>query len=153
GGHVGLQGQVRFGRIFLSGTGKVALGSVHETLDVGGVSFLDFTGVGTTFFPSGIYAQSSNIGTHSRDQFTFVHELTAKVGVNITKNISAFAGYNFLFINDVLRPGNQIDRVVNLDQSALFGPGVTTGPARPAAQFNDSTFWAQGATFGFELRW
>src|SRR5205823_2905649 len=109
GGQVGIQAQRTFGRAFVNATGKIAAGNVHETVDVGGVSTLDFAGVGTTFFPSGIYAQASNIGHHTRDQFTVVEELTAKVGLNITRNITAFAGYNFLYINDVLRPGNQVD--------------------------------------------
>ena len=56
--------------------------------------------------------------------------------------------------NDVVRPGNQIDRVVNpnivpTDQDF----GVAGGPRRPAPLFNSSDFWAQGVNFGLHFRY
>ena len=50
-----------------------------------------------------------------------------------------------------MRPGNQIDRNLNLTQGAL-GNGALTGVALPAPLFNRSDFWAQGINLGFEFR-
>jgi hypothetical protein len=64
-----------------------------------------------------------------------------------------FAGYDFMYMNSVVRPGNQVDRNINLTQSSVLGYGAINGPAFPAQQFNRTDFWAQGATFGFEFRY
>ena len=53
----------------------------------------------------------------------------------------------------MVRPGEQIDVAVNSTQvptSVLFGP--LTGPARPAFNFRQSDFWAQGLNLGLEFR-
>lgn len=84
-----------------------------------------------------------------------VPEATLNLGANVTRNLTAFVGYNFLYANHVLRPGNQIDRQVNPDQVPGFGgtTGVFAGPARPQPLLNDSDFWAQGINFGLLLRY
>jgi hypothetical protein len=75
-----------------------------------------------------------------------------KFYVLITQHCRAFVGYDFLYWNQVVRPGNQVDRNINLSQSAVFGSGTLSGPATPAPLFGRSDFWAQGITFGLELR-
>jgi hypothetical protein len=49
----------------------------------------------------------------------------------------------------VVRPGNQIDHAVKQTQSL---GGHLVGPATPVPSFNRSEFWAQGLTFGPEIR-
>ena len=98
----------------------------------------------------GFYAQPSNIGKHTRDQFAWVPEVTVNAGFKVNDRITAMVGYNFLWINNVLRPGDQIDPVINPTQ---FPGGTLTGPARPAVPFNDSAFWAQGINFGVQIRY
>jgi len=75
-------------------------------------------------------------------------QLGVNVGYQLTDNVRAFVGYTFLYWNDVLRPGDQIDRVVNTTQSPvnLIGNGLLVGPARPAPIFRESDFWAQAST-------
>jgi hypothetical protein len=74
-------------------------------------------------------------------------------GANIENSFVVGAPAN---LNNVLRPGNQLDRVINGGQSELYsgGPpvGLQGGPARPAAFLNESDFWAQGLSFGLEFR-
>jgi Putative beta barrel porin-7 (BBP7) len=54
-----------------------------------------------------------------------------------------------MYLSSVVRPGDQVDRTVNVANvptSLAFGlPG---GPASPAPQFVRTDFWAQGVTFG-----
>jgi hypothetical protein len=52
-----------------------------------------------------------------------------------------------LYLDDVVRPGTQIDRVVNATQ---IGGGALVGPARPAFGFNSTDVWLYGANFGIE---
>ena len=57
-------------------------------------------------------------------------------------------GYTFLAWSNVVRPGDQIDRVANISQiPPPVGPGTLMGPANPAFNFKDSFFWAQGINF------
>jgi hypothetical protein len=52
----------------------------------------------------------------------------------------------------VARPGNQVDLNVNRFQvptSGFFGRG--TGPDRPAFNFQNSDYWAQGINFGLQF--
>ena len=70
----------------------------------------------------------------------------------ITSHWRAFVGYDFMYWSQVVRPGNQVDRNINLSQSAVFGSGALTGPAYPMPLFNRSDFWAQGLNAGLEFR-
>src|SRR5262249_42452327 len=102
-----------------------------------------------TVSPGGVYSAPTNLGRHTRDRLAYIPEVTFNIGANLTDNISAFVGYNFLWMNNVLRPGDQIDRVINPTQF----PGPVVGPARPSVSFSDSAFWAQGINFGVQVRY
>jgi len=55
----------------------------------------------------------------------------------------------------VLRPGDQIDRGINVAQTvqgAIAGTAATPG-ARPAVSLVGSDFWAQGVNLGLEFRY
>jgi hypothetical protein len=60
------------------------------------------------------------------------------------------AGYTLIVLNDVLRSGNQIDRVVNTSQ---IGGQPLEGAALPAPNFDHSTLVLQGINLGLEYRW
>jgi hypothetical protein len=75
-------------------------------------------------------------------------------GYQLTQGIRPFFGYNWLYLSNAVRPGNQIDRAVNPTQNPLFvPPGTLTGPAAPLANFRTSDFWAQGFNLGVEFRY
>jgi hypothetical protein len=78
-----------------------------------------------------------------------------KVRYDLTPRWQAFVGYDCLYWNQVVRPGNQIDRNVNTSQNVLYSGtgGVLAGPAAPAPLFNRTDFWAQGVNFGIEFRY
>jgi hypothetical protein len=68
--------------------------------------------------------------------------------------VRAVVGYDFLYLNEVLRPGNQIKHNVNLSQNAVLDPngvGTLAGPAQPTPLLTRSDFWAQGVSFGLEF--
>ncbi len=152
GTQVGFAGEYRFDRFFVGGRALVALGVTQEVVNISGTTVLTTPGMGTNTFPGGLLAQTSNIGHHSRDKFGVIPEVGFNVGYQITNNIRAFVGYNFLYWNSVVRPGNQIDTRVNPN---LIPPAVTptSGPSLPGFVFHGSDFWAQGLTFGFEIRY
>jgi hypothetical protein len=154
GGQVGARGEYTMGNFIVSGTGKVALGGTHETIEVRGTSTL-FPNPGPTMsVPVGQFAGPSNIGRRSHDDFAVVPEVELKLGYQLTNHMRATIGYNFLYISRVVRPGSQVDLVVNDSVNPVNGAfGVAPiDPSRlPQPLFNKTDFWAQGLNLGLEL--
>jgi hypothetical protein len=162
GAQVGVRGEWESEWVFASVQGKIALGETHEVVSINGQfadSFPDlYNNFGNTnpfTRSSGIFAQPSNSGRYSRDHFAVLGDIELRAGVNITTNLRAFVGYEFLGLSNVVRPGDQIDRTINTTQVGAGPTGTVptlTGPARPVPLFQTTEFWAQGVSFGFELR-
>lgn len=133
---------------------KIAFGAMHETVDVDGGSILVNRQLVQTSVPGGILALPSNMGHYSRNVFTVVPEVGVNIGMQLTRRIRAKVGYSFLYVSNVARPGNQIDRVVNpnaVPTGSTFG--AAGGPPRPNFTFNGSDYWAHGLNFGIECRY
>jgi Putative beta barrel porin-7 (BBP7) len=133
-------------------TAKLALGDSHESVDIQGYSTQTGPGGINGTFPGGFFAQPSNMGHFNSNQFAIIPSVELKAYVMLTTQLRAFVGYDFLYWNQVVRPGNQIDHNINLSQSAVFGAGVLSGPASPSPVMSRSDFWAQGINFGLEFK-
>jgi Putative beta barrel porin-7 (BBP7) len=155
GGTVGLSRERRRGRWFTSLTGKVSLGQVEQEVTINGAQTVTFSNGATGQFTGGLLAVPGNIGTYSQRKFAVVPELAFNVGVQLTPRCRAFIGYNFLYINSVLRPGQQIDPTIDVTRIPNFPvAGVTAQPIpKPAVPLKDSDFFAQGVSFGFQWHW
>jgi hypothetical protein len=141
----------RHGPIVVDLTGKLALGVTNQVIHTTGSVITSGTGVANPgTFPGGIFAQPSNLGRREFDRFGVVPQLQLKVGYDITPRLRATVGYDFLYWHNVVRPGDQIDRSLNLTQ---FAGGNLAGPARPAPQSQGSGFWAHGVSAGLEYRY
>jgi len=152
GGQIGARLDLVRNHLSASLTGKLALGSTLQEVNINGSATQTGTAAalqGT--FPGGFFTQPTNIGRRTHDEFSLVPEAQVKLGYDILPGWRAFVGYDLLYWTQVVRPGNQIDRNLNLTQSPIFGSGTLAGPAQPAALFNRSDFWAQGLTFGFQF--
>jgi hypothetical protein len=154
GGQLGVDGEFRRNRFFVGGTVKLALGVMHEQVSVNGNTVFLVPGLAPISGTGGLLALPSNIGTRSSNQFAFVPEVGLRLGYNVTDHVRVFVGYNFLWASNVVRPGNQIDPVINRSQQpTAFGPGTLIGPARPLPLFQHTDYWAQGVSFGVEIRY
>ena len=154
GANVGAQAALRWSHWEALLTAKVALGDVHESTVIGGATGITTPGGTTTVTPGGLLALPTNSGTFHRDTFAVVPEIGVRVDYRIGRYLHAFAGYSFLYWSDVVRPGDQIDPTINVNQvptSKSFG--AAGGPSRPAFSFHGSEFWAQGVSFGMEFRY
>lgn len=152
GGQIGARGEWWWNRLTTSITGKLAIGGTHEIANIAGVSQFTSPVSRPLIFSSGNLALPSNIGRHSRTQLGIVPEFAINVGYNITRCLKIQAGYSYLFWDNVLRPGDIIDRAVNPTTLPLLGAGNLVGPTRPAFSFNDKDFWVHGLNVGAELR-
>ena len=152
GGQIGSRITWQRDRFSFDLTGKIAAGVTHQSVDILGASTQTGPGGVNGTFPGGFFTQTSNIGRYTANQFSYIPSVEMKFSWFITSQLRAFLGYDFMYWSDVVRPGNQVDRNINLTQSAVLGTGSLSGPAYPAALFNRSDFWAQGLNVGLELR-
>jgi hypothetical protein len=157
GGQLGARGAIGFGRFSIDGAVKVALGSVEEVSNVSGGNASNVAagpGTAPVLGPGGFFALATNSGHFSRSEFAVLPEVSLNLDYQLTDRTRAFVGYSFLYLSDVVRPGDQIDRVINTTQAPAFGGSAATltGPPLPASQLRGSDFWAHGLNFGVEFR-
>jgi hypothetical protein len=137
GGQLGLQCQYLWRLVSITGAAKVALGDTYEEVRVNG---------NTTVFPvngspvplSGGNFASLQVGRYSTNRFAVAPEAELKIGYQVTPYMRAQIGYNFLYLSNVVRPGNQIDNTYD-------------GATHPLVPMAGSSFWAQGLTLGLQF--
>lgn len=155
GGQLGIRGELNYGPVFLTASSRLALGNVHQELNISGVTLTDFF-FDPVAFPGGVFSQPSNLGAYQRDRFAVLPELNVNLGYAFTPWCRVFAGYSFLYLSNVLRPGNTIDRVINPTTTGFAlqsSDNTPMGPIRPLPIFKGSDFWAQGVNFGAQIRY
>lgn len=153
GGQVGFDWEYRRGRWVLDSRVKIGLGDNHETIDIRGYQILTHANGTQQVFNGGLLALPSNSGHFQRDRFCVVPEIGVNLGYQVTENLKAYVGYNFLYWSNVVRPGDQIDRVLDINQIPNFRTGPPAPQRRPLVPFKETSFWAQGVNFGLEYRY
>lgn len=157
GGQLGLQADLNRGPFFVEMVGKVAFGQNTEVVRIGGETHLVSIGRGPELhrsFQSGMYAQPSNTARVTNSAFAVVPEGTFKVGLKSGDHRRFFAAYNFLYLSDAVRPGDQVDRTLSASQVPLLtGVRPSGWSDRPVAAVNRTDFWVQGVVIGFESRY
>jgi len=134
------------GRAWFELLTKIAIGNMRQRAMLSGQTVRTQPPGVMTVSDSGLLVQDSNRGDYQRDQFSFIPEIGFTVGYQVTAKLSLTVGYSFMYWNDVLLAGNQIDPRVNLNQDTL------PDPALPAFAFHNNDFWVQGISFGGEFR-
>jgi hypothetical protein len=139
GGQLGSQMEVRWGRLYTNLLGKVAVGNMHQIVDLRADA--------SSANAAGLLAAPGN-GRQASDEFCVVPEVDLNIGYQIRPGIRLYAGYSFLYLSDVARPGDAATVAPGSQ------PGGTLGSAlQPASGLNHSDFWAQGLNFGLALRY
>jgi len=152
GGQIGARLGWTYNRWSIDWLTKVALGDTHQVVDIQGNQLITTPSGATSLFNGGLLALGSNIGSFSRDRFAVVPETDLVLGFRVTPHLKLLIGYSFLYWSNVVRPGNQIDRVIDVSQIPNSGlMAAPTGQGRPAALFKSTDFWAQGISFGLEF--
>jgi hypothetical protein len=156
GGQFGIGGQFYvLDRIVVDATAKLALGTTHEEIRIEGSTVRVAPG-GTTAVASGaLLALPSNIGHFRRDTFAQVPELSAKASWPVLEHLTLSMGFTALYWSRIVRPGEQIDRGIDVTQIPSFSGAAAppSGLNRPAVPFNQTDFWALGLTLGAEVWW
>jgi Putative beta barrel porin-7 (BBP7) len=154
GGMLGTMAWVYRGPWFGFLQAAVGLGDTHQVLDVSGNQVRTTPAGVTTMIPGGLLALSSNSGHFTHDAFAVAPFVGLNVGRQITRNLGAFVGYNFLYWSNVVRPTDQIDRAIDVTRIPNFPLAATPlSTPHPTAPFNTTDFWAHGLSFGLQVVW
>lgn len=155
GGQLGGRAQFQRGGVFVDVRGSVALGVTQQFIQISGSQVVARANGGADIFTGGLLTAPSNIGRFTRDEFGVVPEVRANLGYEFGPHLRVFVGYTFLYWSNVIRPGSEIDRNIDVTLIPNFAPPgtVPTGQRRPGVQFNDQGFWAQGVSFGAQITW
>jgi len=155
GGVFGLRHEMRSGMWSLTTIGKIGIGNMHQSLNMYGLTSFANTQTGVVGASyGGLFANASNFGNFNNDEFVIIPELTVNLGVNLTKSLSFFVGYNFMWISQVARPANQITPVVD-SSTVPFSPNFGELGHVPGTRnlFKQDEFWLQGVNFGLSLQY
>jgi hypothetical protein len=136
-GQIGTEFQYQLRRLFIGGTAKLAIGDTHEVVSINGNTTVFPVNATPVFLAGGNYA-TLQIGRYATDRFALAPIAQLKLGYQFTTCIRGQLGYSFLYLSNVLRPGNQID---NTNDGALH----------PLVPMASSSFWAQGLTFSLQF--
>jgi hypothetical protein len=134
---------------------KIAFGGTAEQVLIEGFQQRTLANGTVLSSPGGLLALSSNSGRHHHGDFSVVPEFDATASYAICRHASLVAGYQFIYWSRVIRPGDQIDRGIDVSQIPNFPiPGVApSGVARPTVPLRQTDFWAQGLTVGLQFVW
>lgn len=149
--NIGFAFERRFSYWFLGVRSGIALGVVHQSVDINGVTTIIPPGGAPVTYAGGLLAQPSNIGHYERDMFAVMPWVGVRFGCQVTERLRTYVGYDFFYLSNVLRAGEQIDTRVNTTQLAPRTAPVT-GPLFPAYTPNSSGFIMHGFRIGAEFR-
>lgn len=152
GGGGGFRLGITPGRFYANVEGKLSVGATRQSLRLDGTTTL--TGAGDSQgAPGGLLIPASLNGQYERSEFSFLPEIGVKLGFQITPVVGVYVGYNFLYMTNVARPGDNFSGSVNptqLPSSQNFG--VPFGPNAPGIQLQSSDFWMHTIGAGVNLR-
>jgi hypothetical protein len=126
GGQVGLAGEVRMNGWYVSGSAKIALGSMTSNVKTSGLFYGAEGRSGNSFRTLG------GLTSAEQTQFAVMPTFNVQVGRQITPHIRLFTGYSFAYLSRVSRLGDALS------------PGN--------AGLSTTDFWVQSISLGAEFR-
>jgi hypothetical protein len=158
GAQVGADVDICFGGFFLNLLGKVAVGNMHQTVEIGSTTSVinnDPLAPPPTQpgHNGGLLFAPDDVGQHNRDRISFIPEFGLKVGYCFCGWMRAYVGYEGMFVSNVVRPGNQSDVATIKTQIQVAGNTNTIDVSQPTFRFKESELWINGVSFGLEFRY
>jgi hypothetical protein len=129
---------------------KIGIGNISQDIRLDGTSTLagPYPAPQTTggaFFTTGF-----NAGKFEQNHTGYMGELSLNLNVQVTSHLSVNFGGNYLVVDGVVRPGDQLSTNINSTQIPIGqNYGARFGPPSSGAQFNTSSFYVQGLNLGF----
>jgi hypothetical protein len=125
----------------------VSIGANCESLRISGSSL-----AAGTVHAGGAFTGPTNMGTYDKTHFSVAPEIKLGLGCKITKKLSFNANYNFIYLSDVVRPGEQFNRQINPGAVGINGGDPNATPRRPTARFDTTDYWAHGVGVNLKIK-
>ena len=93
----------------------------------------------------GLFSQESNIGKNDHSGFAAIPEIDLNLGYGLTPNLDITVGYTFIWVSNVLRAAESIDRTVH---EGFVLDVVPLDSNRPQVSFDDSDYFIHGLNLG-----
>jgi hypothetical protein len=149
GGEAGAAADCHVGPVVLIFVGKCAFGRTEEVERISGFTTVtQANGTVTTNPQAALLVGPGNVGRHSNGQWAVVPQGQFKLAYQFNQYVRMNLGYDALWIDRVIRPGNALNTNVNVQP--VGGPPVA--PLQPTVEpFRSSGLWAQGFSIGVEV--
>ena len=146
GGQIGFESQINRGKWSFKTLTKVHLGNMEQIYRGTGLRTFTTGGVPADSTNGGVLALGDTFNTTAldEDKFTFAPEANVKLAYQFRPNVSMSIGYSFIYWDDVLLAGDNINNVYN-------GDAITSPPAalaQPASERKDSSLYTHGIDLG-----
>jgi hypothetical protein len=150
--NIGVATERRYSHWYFGARAGVALGNVHQQVDIDGSTTITPPGQEPRTLPGGLLTQSSNIGRYERDRFAAIPWFGVKLGLQVTPRIRTYVGYDFMYFSNVARAGDQIDLRVN-PTLIPSQTGMPSGAAFPVFTPRETGAAVNAIRFGVEARY
>jgi hypothetical protein len=127
----------------------VAAGWNISHVNINGATFIS-SGGPPTVSSGGLLALPTNIGLVRYSHPTLIPEFGLNIAYDFTNHLRLRGGYNFLYWDQVRRPGQQIDTSINPN---LIPVALGGGPVRPLVSRDETDIFVHGMNFGIEVRY
>jgi hypothetical protein len=149
GGEIGAEYEYHLGPVLTQFGGKAAFGPVQETAHNSAfTSITEPNGIVTSSTDRALYISPNNAGRFTHTQYAVVPEGNFKLGIDFNDYIRFTVGYTFIYLSEAARPGDQLNRNVNVQPVGT--PGVFV-PAAPVPGVRSTDFWVQGLDIGLRF--
>jgi hypothetical protein len=151
---LGFKTQFRRDKWFLNLVTRVALGGNNQQISNDGFTGATNTAGDSNVIRAGRLTGPANIGNFNNDIFAVVPEVGLTLGYQPRNWLRVSLGYNWMYWDNVVRPGGNIDPVVNpigVPTSGQFNPNALYEPRRPGVPYNLTDFWVQSVAIGIEV--
>jgi hypothetical protein len=144
GGQLGARTTWTRGPFSLVMTNTLALGDVHESVDRAGSTAILVTGQTPLLSNSGFLVRASNRGGLTDDRFAIALPSNATLNYQVNCHMSAFLGYDFVYLSRVARPGDQTDLFTNVANNGQL--------VRPSGGIHVDDFWMSALQAGVQFK-
>jgi hypothetical protein len=147
GPQLGLANRWNHGRWIFDAVMKLAIGSTRSEIALAGSTTTTTPDGATASDANGVLVLTSNSGRFDVNKFTFVPELGVRAGIRLNRSWRGTIGYSLVYWGQVVRPGDLVDRSLNLSQ---LPPGPLVGAERPELDLVFADFLAEALSLGLE---
>ena len=143
GAEIGLHYQRQSGRWVVELDGCAVFGRTTREVWVDGWSRAIVPGVIDASVPGGFLSSGTQLGTHRKREFGVLPQAAVTLGYCFTPRLRFNVGYDFLYLNNAVRPGSILPKSIDSD---TFFSGAGSQPLNIEAV--DEGVWLQGIRLG-----